>query len=88
MNPQTKDEAITLASEIAKSVGPDTPDTDVALFVPYVFIESVNAAVDGKINVGAEVRCKFGVSFVCCCNIMSVYGELDTWILGHGSCLV
>jgi len=55
LNPQTKSEAIELASAIAKSVGPDTPDCEVALFVPYVFIESVNGVVDGKINVGAEV---------------------------------
>jgi len=57
LNPQTKDEAIELASVIAKSVGPDTPDCDVALFVPYVFIESVNGVVDGKISVGAEGVC-------------------------------
>jgi hypothetical protein len=34
LNPQTKDEAVTLASEIAASIGPDTPNADVALFVP------------------------------------------------------
>lgn len=57
LNPQTKDEAIELASGIAKSVGPDTPDCDVALFVPYVFIETSFGAVDGKIMVGAEGVC-------------------------------
>lgn len=56
LNPQTKDEAISLASDIAKSVGPETPDSDVALFVPYVFIESTFGAVEDKIMVGAEVR--------------------------------
>lgn len=57
LNPQTKDEAITLASEIAASIGPDTPDCDVALFVPYVFIEAAHEAVGNKINVGAEGVC-------------------------------
>lgn len=57
LNPQTKDEAITLATEIAASVGPDTPDCDIALFVPYVFIESTHVAVGEKINVGAEGVC-------------------------------
>jgi triosephosphate isomerase len=57
LNPQTKDEAITLATEIAGSIGPDTPDCDVALFVPYVFIESAHEAVGEKINVGAEGVC-------------------------------
>ena len=59
LNPQTKDEAVTLADEIAKSVDSDTPECDVALFVPYVFIEATRKAVDGKIMVGAEVR-QFG----------------------------
>jgi len=57
LNPQTKDEALTLASDIAASIGPETPDCDVALFVPYVFIESAHDAVSGKINVGAEGVC-------------------------------
>merc|ERR1712071_256432 len=57
LNPQTKDEAITLASEIAKSVGPDTPDCEVALFVPYVFIESTRDAAGDAIQVGAEGVC-------------------------------
>jgi hypothetical protein len=34
LNPQTKDEAVTLAADIAAAIGPDTPDADVALFVP------------------------------------------------------
>ena len=55
LNPQTRDEALTLASEIAASINDDTPDADIALFVPYVFIESAMGSVDGKINVGAEV---------------------------------
>jgi len=57
LNPQTKDEALTLASDIAASIGPDTPDCDVALFVPYVFIEPVHDTVGGKINIGAEGVC-------------------------------
>jgi hypothetical protein len=55
LNPQTRDEAIALAGEIAAAIGPDTPDVDVALFVPYVFIESAMEAVDGKMFIGAEV---------------------------------
>lgn len=55
LNPQTRDEALSLASEIASSINDDTPDADIALFVPYVFIESAMGSVDGKINVGAEV---------------------------------
>jgi len=57
LNPQTKEEAVALASEIAKSVGPDTPDCEVALFVPYVFIESAITAVSGAIQIGAEGAC-------------------------------
>mmetsp|Transcript_28667 Transcript_28667/g.34918 ORF Transcript_28667/g.34918 Transcript_28667/m.34918 type:complete len:285 (+) Transcript_28667:46-900(+) len=57
LNPQTKEEAVTLASEIAASIGPDTPESDIALFVPYVFIEAAIGATDGKINVGAEGVC-------------------------------
>jgi triosephosphate isomerase len=55
LNPQSKNEAITLATDIAASVTPDSPDTDIALFVPYVFIEAAMEAVDGKLQIGAEV---------------------------------
>jgi hypothetical protein len=55
LNPQTRDEAVALAGEIAASIGPDTPNVDVALFVPYVFIESAMGAVNGKMFIGAEV---------------------------------
>mmetsp|Transcript_26576 Transcript_26576/g.56148 ORF Transcript_26576/g.56148 Transcript_26576/m.56148 type:complete len:285 (+) Transcript_26576:80-934(+) len=57
LNPQTKDEAVTLATEISSSITADSPDADVALFVPYVFIESAMAAVGGKLSVGAEGVC-------------------------------
>jgi hypothetical protein len=56
LNPQTRDEAVQLAKEISNAVGPETGDVDVALFVPYVFIESAMNAVDGKVQIGAEVR--------------------------------
>jgi Triosephosphate isomerase len=56
LNPQSRAEAITLASEIANAITPDSPDADVALFVPYVFIESAMNAVENKLLVGAEVR--------------------------------
>ena len=55
LNPQSKNEATTLAAEIAATVTPDSPDTDIALFVPYVFIETAMEAVGGKLQIGAEV---------------------------------
>jgi len=55
LNPQTRDEAVTLATDIAASITPNSPDADVALFVPYVFIDAVMGAVGGKLEVGAEV---------------------------------
>lgn len=57
LNPQTRDEAVTLATEIASKITADSPDADVALFVPYVFIESAMAAVGDKLQVGAEGVC-------------------------------
>lgn len=57
LNPKTKDEALTLAKEISASITEDSPDADVALFVPYVFIESAMSAVGGKLSVGAEGAC-------------------------------
>lgn len=53
LNPDTKDDAIQLASDIAKSMTPQSPD--VALFVPFPFIETVQTVVGDKITVGAEV---------------------------------
>ena len=55
LNPQTRDEAVKLASDIAASITPNSPPADVALFVPYVFIDSAMAASNGKLQVGAEV---------------------------------
>ena len=55
LNPQTKDEATQLAKDIADSVLPTSPDADVALFVPYVFIDAAKQAVGDKIEIGAEV---------------------------------
>lgn len=58
LNPQTKEEAIELASGIAKGITSETPDSDVALFVPYVFIESaINTVGDSKLFIGAEGVC-------------------------------
>jgi len=56
LNPQTRDEAITLAKDIAASITDTTPESEIALFVPYVFIEAVMNSVGDKLNVGAEVR--------------------------------
>lgn len=54
LNPSTRQEAVQLASEIAQSVTPSSPG-DVALFVPYPFIECVQSAVGDRVCVGAEV---------------------------------
>jgi triosephosphate isomerase len=61
LNPQSKNEAIALATEIAATVTPDSPDTDIALFVPYVFIEAAMEAVGGKLEIGAEVSTDVGM---------------------------
>lgn len=57
LNPQSRDEAVKLATDIAASITTSSPDADVALFVPYVFIEAaMNAVGDKKLQIGAEVR--------------------------------
>ena len=55
LNPQTRDEAVQLAADIAAAVTHDSPDTDVALFVPYVFIEAAQKSAGDRLFVGAEV---------------------------------
>ena len=56
LNPQTRDEAIQLATDIAASVQDGkSPEADIALFVPYVFIESTMNVVQNKLMIGAEV---------------------------------
>ena len=55
LNPQTREEAVTLATEISSAITDASPDADVALFVPYVFIEAAMGSVGGKLSVGAEV---------------------------------
>jgi triosephosphate isomerase len=57
LNPQTKAEALTLATEIAASITADSPDAEVALFVPYVFIEACMEVVGDKLMIGAEGVC-------------------------------
>lgn len=57
LNPQTKAEAVDLARGIAASISDDAP-CDVGLFVPFPFIETVQAIVGDKILVGAEVSSK------------------------------
>jgi len=54
LNPKTKDEAIELAQDIGSAVGKDI-DHDVALFVPFPFIETVMNQVGDKLSVGAEM---------------------------------
>ena len=55
LNPQSRDEAVTLAKEITASITDKSPKAEVALFVPYVFIEAVMGVTGDKISVGAEV---------------------------------
>jgi triosephosphate isomerase len=57
LNPQTKAEAVNLATEIAGKITADSPDADIALFVPYVFIEAAMAASGDKLMIGAEGVC-------------------------------
>lgn len=54
LNPTTRDEAVALATDIANAVTPQSPG-DVALFVPFPFIEAVQNAVGDKLAVGAEM---------------------------------
>lgn len=55
LNPGTRDEAVELAKGIADSITDDSP-CDVALFVPFPFIEAAQKAAGDKLTVGAEVR--------------------------------
>jgi triosephosphate isomerase len=54
LNPESKAEAVDLARGIASSITDNSP-CDVALFVPFPFIETVQDIVGDKILVGAEV---------------------------------
>jgi len=54
LNPSTREEAISLATGIADAVTPDTPG-DVAIFVPFPFMDCVMKAVGDKFPVGAEM---------------------------------
>lgn len=54
LNPSTKDEAINLATGIADAVTAESP-CDVALFVPFPFMEPVMDVVGDKLSVGAEM---------------------------------
>ena len=60
LNPSTKGEAIALASDIVRAMKPESPE--VALFVPFPFIETVQNVVGDKIKVGAEVRLSYSYS--------------------------
>ena len=55
VNPQTKDEAVELATGIMEAVSDKSPG-DVGLFVPFPFIETVQDIAGDKFVVGAEVR--------------------------------
>ena len=79
LNPQTREEAIQLAKEISDAVGPQTGDIDVALFVPYVFIEATMQVAGDKVMIGAEVSCHVSAKLT----IISHYFCLCTSKLTH-----
>mmetsp|Transcript_282 Transcript_282/g.724 ORF Transcript_282/g.724 Transcript_282/m.724 type:complete len:296 (+) Transcript_282:145-1032(+) len=54
LNPQTKAEAVDLARGIVDSIGEDSP-SDVGLFVPFPFLETVQNIAGDKLIVGAEM---------------------------------
>jgi len=54
LNPSTKNEAMALAQDIAATLKPTSP-ADIALFVPFPFIETVQNIVGDRISVGAEM---------------------------------
>jgi len=56
LNPSNLEEALVLGKAISDSVTPESP-CDVALFVPYVFIEQVKELAGGKVSIGAEGVC-------------------------------
>jgi triosephosphate isomerase len=58
LNPSTKQDAIALATAVANAVTQETPG-DVAIFVPFVFLEAAQICVGSKFAVGAEVRVEF-----------------------------
>lgn len=64
LNPETKAEAVQLATDIAASVSKGS-FADVSLFVPFPFIEAVQNAVGDKVSIGAEVRRHEHVSAAC-----------------------
>jgi Triosephosphate isomerase len=72
LNPATKDEAVSLATTIADSVTSKSPG-DVALFVPFPYLESVHQAVKGKVTIGAEVRSYFEIDQTIIMNSYLIY---------------
>ena len=54
LNPATLSEATDLSSKIAEAVTSDSPE--VALFVPFPYIEHVQNIVGDKLEVGAQVK--------------------------------
>jgi len=54
LNPQSKSEAVDLARGIADSITGESP-SDVALFVPFPYLETVQGIVGDKLIVGAEM---------------------------------
>jgi len=53
LNPATLDEATELSSKIAEAISSDSPE--VALFVPFPYIEHVQRIVGDKLEVGAQM---------------------------------
>lgn len=78
LNPQTRDEAVKLAGDIAASITDDSPDADVALFVPYVFLEAAMGAAGDKLMVGAEVCVSLSLRILIQAQSKCVVGNLPT----------
>ena len=53
LNPSTKEEAVELANGVSSQAG--NAAADVAIFVPYPYIENVLKVTRNKLNVGAQV---------------------------------
>mmetsp|Transcript_33620 Transcript_33620/g.77577 ORF Transcript_33620/g.77577 Transcript_33620/m.77577 type:complete len:136 (+) Transcript_33620:114-521(+) len=76
LNPSTLPEALNLGESIAAAVDSGSP-CDVALFVPYVFIEAVKGVTDGKISIGAEVsEDKASFVWLLFCDFLLQFSEL------------
>ena len=76
LNPSTKGEAVELASGVASQAV--NAAADVAIFVPFPFIESVLKATGNKLHVGAEVSFLQAVYFLLRCRPAVFSGKINS----------